>query len=72
MEEKLSKPPANARLSKHFLLADLKFNRFVKSNIFLKGPFSFRSSTIASTAPSPTPLTAPKPNLISPFLKKFF
>ena len=39
-------------------------------SVFLtpKAKFSFLSSTIAFTAPSPTPFTAPSPNLTSPSL----
>ncbi|MDP4878974.1 MAG: hypothetical protein NWR36_03735 [Opitutales bacterium] len=62
------KPPANAIFSKVRLFAALKSTRLVKSKIETKFPFSFRSLTMASTAPSPTPLTAPNPKRISPFL----
>jgi hypothetical protein len=57
---KQSKPPASIKFSKAFLLAALKSMRLVKSNIDLYLP-SFLFSTMVSTAPAPTPFTAPIP-----------
>ena len=61
-----SKPPAKARHSRFFLLQAVRLTRCTKSNIPLKGPFFSRSSMIFSTAPSPTPFTAPRPKRIFP------
>ena len=68
MSEKESKPPDNTKPSNAFLLVDLKLTRLAISKIEVKGPFSLRSATIASTALAPTPFMAPIPKRIAPSL----
>ena len=66
--EKESKPPANIRPSKSFLLAARKSILLVTSKIDVKWQFSFLSLIIAFTAELPTPFMAPIQKRTAPCL----
>ena len=63
-----SNAPALINDSTVRLLSTLRSTRSMKSWNDAKGPFFSRSSRINSTTPSPTFLTAERPNVIAPSL----
>ena len=67
MFSKLSIAPDNAKPSILFLFTALLSNLAARSNTFLYGPLASRSSTIAFTTFSPTPLILAIPKRMLPF-----